>query len=191
MGSSLSFDVSLPNGEVVHFNLPPTTTVLHLKELLEKKSGIAIKDQQLLDSSVAESDTAELSTFLQHLDKKNPILELRVRKEPKPTSPVSQPAAGGSNDATPMTIFVKTLTGKVVPMQIAKNATIEDAKLAIQTSEGIPPDQQRLIYKSKQMKDEETLEQHSVVPESTVHLVLRLRGSPDEEPPSLVEANDL
>jgi len=86
--------------------------------------------------------------------------------------PVSVPLSTGDTQ-----IFVKTLTARTVTLYVDPNESVDTIKKIIQSMEGVPPDQQRLIFAGTQLEDGHTISDYHIQRDSTLHLVLRLRGA--------------
>jgi ubiquitin len=179
-------------GKTITLNAEPSDTVWRVKQKIQALERFPPEQQRLITAGMRLEDDRPLRVYkIQHESTLHLVVRpgIRItwpqapnaRLEPERTTRGTESAdrRAAVDEAGPMVIFIKTLTGKTITLDVTRTDTIADVNEKILDKAGIPPDQQRLIFNDTLLREPYTLGDYEIPHESEVHLVLLLRGNGD------------
>jgi ubiquitin C len=150
---TVAIRIKIPTGKDADLTVHPSTKMTAIKAMIEEKRGIPVRKQILNYAGMQLEDSRTVSDYdIQH----DSNIHLLIRE------PIS------------MRIDVKTLTGKIITVNVDPSDYVENVRAKIFDIEGISPDRQRLIFAGQELEDGYTLSKYKIREGSTIHLVLRL-----------------
>ncbi|GBE84538.1 Polyubiquitin [Sparassis crispa] len=174
--------VKTMNDMSISIILHPTVKVVSMKGKIEETLHIPAADQRLLYSGQELEDDRTLEDYT--LESKSTIVIAthsgKLYAQPLQSTETETKTSTASSTAE-VQIFVRNLNGKSMAIMISPSDTAKTLMDKVQEKTGIPPEEQRLLYGGKQLVPERILSDYNIQKESTLHLVLRLRGGTSHE----------
>jgi len=150
------------NAKTITLEIEPNESIENIKQLIQDKEGISPEQQKLYYAG-------------KYLEEGYNLNDYNILKESTINLSIGI-IGGGINGENTKQIFIKTLQGKTLTLDVKDTDTISSIKEKIYEKEGIPQDQQRLVFSGKQLEDGNTVADYGIEAESNINLVLRLRG---------------
>jgi len=154
--------IKLFSGKTITLDVEPSDSIDAIKQKIQNHEGIAINEQKLTFAGKLLDGTNSLQDYNIQSDS---IINMNLGL-----------VGGGNNDGDSKQIYIKTLQGKNITLDVKNTDTIASIKDKIKDIEGIPVDQQRIVFNGKQLEDNNTIADYGIEADSSLHLVLRLRG---------------